>query len=402
MWMPHTEQEIVNLVKYNALTMTTTFAARREVPTQNVELAAEIAAMANDGGVIIYGIDARFDGRYTRLAPVNISAGIERIRAIVATSIAEPPAVTIQPIGSADDPDMGYLVLAIPASVRAPHMVVAEGDYRYYGRTPSGVTMLPEAAIARLYSRRLAWESHAAQSLDGIIERLGPPPQEGLGYLHLACLPMLTDGTFLDTAFAGIDLQRLLNEMLATAASEGIFPRKYGIDFPLNAQWERHPEGWLASFSCGRRRGVAEGNGSALRLWLMFDGSAYLFWGGGTKRMTNQVMIFDAIITALAIRLMAFVGSIYEKGGYLGPVELQLRLTGTEGGISFSESTDRLTMGEVPSISYNQARYNGATRAGSNALTTESLEITRALMSPLVRAIRQDCTQVFAEVMEAA
>jgi hypothetical protein len=59
-------------------------------------------------------------------------------------------------------------------------------------------------------------------------------------------------------------------------------------------------------------------------------------------------------------------------------------------------------MGEVPSISYNQARYNGATRAGSNALSTESLEITRALMSPLVRAIREDCTQVFAEVMEAA
>jgi hypothetical protein len=402
MWMPCTEEEIVNLVKYNALTMTTTFAARRDVPEQNLELAADIAAMANDGGVIIYGIDARFDGRYTRLAPVNITAGIERVRAIVATSIAEPPAVTIQPISSSADPAMGFLVLAIPASVRAPHMVIAEGDYRYYGRTPTGVTVMPEAAIARLYSRRLAWESHASQSLEGIIERLGLPPQEGAGYMHLACLPMLTDGTFLDSAFSTVEQQKLLNEMLAAAADESTCPRNYGIDFPLSAQWERHPEGWLATFSSGPRRNGADAHGNALLLWLMFDGSAYLFWGGATKRMTNQVMIFDSIITALTIRMMAFAGMLYQKGEYLGPVELQLRLTGTEEGISYGESTGRLRIGDLSPIHYNQSEYNSAARAGSHTLAAEGLELTRMLVGPLIRAIREDCTRVFEEAKEVS
>lgn len=53
MWIPKTEKEIVQAVSCGSLEETITFDAKRELPTKNAEIAKDVAAMANDGGVII-------------------------------------------------------------------------------------------------------------------------------------------------------------------------------------------------------------------------------------------------------------------------------------------------------------------------------------------------------------
>jgi hypothetical protein len=49
---------------------------------------------------------------------------------------------------------LGYLVVIIPASPRAPHMVTLEGENRYYGRGATGNRILNQGDVARLYQRR--------------------------------------------------------------------------------------------------------------------------------------------------------------------------------------------------------------------------------------------------------
>jgi len=57
MWIPKTEQEIILAVTSRTLEATTVFDAKREVSTHSQQIAKDVAAMADDGGVIIYGID---------------------------------------------------------------------------------------------------------------------------------------------------------------------------------------------------------------------------------------------------------------------------------------------------------------------------------------------------------
>jgi len=100
---------------------------------KNKDIAKDVAAMANNGGVLVYGIDEDEHKRPTILAPIALRGQRERIDAVVHTSIA-PPQIQIDehPLGS--DPERGYLVVAVPASPQAPHMVIADKDNRYYQR----------------------------------------------------------------------------------------------------------------------------------------------------------------------------------------------------------------------------------------------------------------------------
>ncbi len=67
MWIPKSEEEIVNAVNSDALEESAIFDAKVELPSKNIEIAKDIAAMSNDGGVIIYGIGEDENGRLRNL-----------------------------------------------------------------------------------------------------------------------------------------------------------------------------------------------------------------------------------------------------------------------------------------------------------------------------------------------
>ncbi len=65
MWIPKDENEIIEAIKAGDLVETATLDAKKALPEQgkSKDLAIDVAAMANDGGVLIYGIgeDATVD-----------------------------------------------------------------------------------------------------------------------------------------------------------------------------------------------------------------------------------------------------------------------------------------------------------------------------------------------------
>ena len=226
MWIPKTEEEIVEVVTSGSLEESAVFDAKRELPAKNknLEIAKDIAAMATDGGVLIYGIAEDEDRRPTGPNPIPLAGQPERISVIVQTSIAEAPRIVISTIPTADDPSVGYLVVVVPASERAPHMVVAREDNRFYGRTATGNTVLTEAQVARLYERRHQWEVDGEALLAQEIERAPLSPRVGFGYLHLIAQPVSHREGFLDSALRDDQkIQGVLHELVALVREPTVF-----------------------------------------------------------------------------------------------------------------------------------------------------------------------------------
>jgi len=95
MWIPQTEREIRTAIKTGYLVETATFDAKAALPAKgkSKELPKDIAAMANDGGTLLYGVREDEYGRPTVPKPFGLIGAKERVDQIVRTSISEPPAI---------------------------------------------------------------------------------------------------------------------------------------------------------------------------------------------------------------------------------------------------------------------------------------------------------------------
>lgn len=191
-WIPTTEAELRALLDRSALEESAVLELKREVGSRSLEVAKDIAAMANDGGVILYGVAEDDHGQPGSLSPFPLAGAAARIDAIVSTAISEPPLLEIKTIPSESEEGAGYLVVVVPPSIRAPHMVVVKGHNRFYGRSAKGNVPLTEGDVARLYQRRQQAETDAEQLLEELISHApGKPPRavHGSIWLQNRCFP---------------------------------------------------------------------------------------------------------------------------------------------------------------------------------------------------------------------
>jgi hypothetical protein len=70
-----------------------TFDAKATLPAKgkSKDLAIDVAAMANDGGTLLYGVGEDEQRRPTDPKPFELTGAKERVDQIVRTSISEPP-----------------------------------------------------------------------------------------------------------------------------------------------------------------------------------------------------------------------------------------------------------------------------------------------------------------------
>lgn len=120
-------------------------------PGKNEHLAKDLAAMANtDGGVIIYGIEQDSTGRAKELRPLPVSGAAERVTLIAQSSLDEPLALgSVRSVISEDQGGLGFLIVEVPRSERAPHFVQGAA----WGRTSKGNTPLTRRRVGELFAR---------------------------------------------------------------------------------------------------------------------------------------------------------------------------------------------------------------------------------------------------------
>ncbi|MBW3083943.1 hypothetical protein KEM60_00125 [Austwickia sp. TVS 96-490-7B] len=139
----------------------------KEMPSQsskasNVELAKDLASLSVDGGLLVYGVaDKSFE-----VVGCDLTNFETRISQVAATRVTPPLSPVLNPpIPCPDDDGKHVLIVSVPASPVAPHMV----DGSYWGRSSDGKRKLADPEVRRLIQARENAEEKFGQILDDLV-----------------------------------------------------------------------------------------------------------------------------------------------------------------------------------------------------------------------------------------
>jgi hypothetical protein len=397
MWIPKSEEEIVNAVNSDALEESAIFDAKTALPSKNIEIAKDIAAMSNDGGVIIIGIGEDENKRLKILTPVVISGQPERISSIAHTSIAESPRFHIDTIPTAKDPSKGYIIIVIPPSERAPHMVIVNGDNRYYGRNAKGNFPLSEAEVGRLYERRRHLDVDLKVLLENDIQQSPYVPNSKLGYLFAFSHPTLELTGVLDRiGTPSKPIGRVCRETVEMIAEQNLLQINH---YPCFNQYRNNWE-----FTAKGLRGKISINDNieedvpkdALILDVDSNGTGHLFCGRAAQLENDGFQLFGSVIVCNAFNFLLFMGELYKQANYFGMVEIGLAITGIKGVVYNSQ--DRIF--RHLRKKYESENFKAVKRVDAISLTKPNLtlEILEQMLAQFFKALTQGQENPFEEI----
>lgn len=395
MWIPKNENDIVSAVTNRSLEETLTFDAKKEIPTKNIETAKDVSALANTaGGVLLYGVDEDTNGRPTVLSPMPLEGQRERIDQIVRTSVDEVPVFTISMIEMESDNSRGYLVVVVPPSDRAPHMVVVKGDRRFYGRGETGNYVLSQPEVARLYERRRGVALNILPVLEKAIENAPLADNEEFAHLHLVARPVFLDEKLFTRALSvGQSEKELLHALVQGVMNVSVYDDQYSPDFQTSSGWTRRPEGYFA------RLQYASGSDErpdahTLQLQVNLDGSGWLFCGRAAEMSgrDKRKEFFSSITAGNTTRFLALLGDLYQKGLYLGMVDTAIAVTGLQGALLHQP---RNPFSDLPR--YEGGVYQRACRTSATSLKNGPKQVAAELLMPLMDAMSQGRHDPFKE-----
>lgn len=168
---------------------------KAEITRRGGELAKDIAAMAVDGGVLVYGLrEDKATGLAARVTPVDLAGAEERIRQVIASSIEPVPLVEILEIRGSETDTSGVIVITVPKSSRGPHMV----NGRYVLRHGTTTRWMTEREVALAYNRRgqAARKASPAELLSdvarlpGLTDVRAQSALDGFGQLRVVVRPV--------------------------------------------------------------------------------------------------------------------------------------------------------------------------------------------------------------------
>ncbi|HEX4956143.1 MAG TPA: ATP-binding protein [Thermoanaerobaculia bacterium] len=324
MWIPKTVEELEGAVQRGEVEESATLDFKLKIPAanKNRDTARDLAAMANDGGVLIYGVGEDSERRPTQLAPLTLKRQAERLTQIAQSALSPPLEIVPKPLWQGGAEGLGYLLVVVPASPSAPHQVTVDGDCRFYGRNATGNHPLTEGDVSRLYERRKRWEIDREALLDEVIARRPSPPGSGRALLHLFAKPVAEHQDFLSRLGSRSKqreaIENCLSETQHLASPEARGP---GAELPST---EAGVRGWGAELPSM----IHTGQGAPGVIVVEFDG--LVRW-----HVPLQIGRFDSLrfldANELVEAIRTFVSTfmqLYCAGGFAGFIDAGLALEG--------------------------------------------------------------------------
>jgi hypothetical protein len=334
-WVPRDETELRAAVDRGDLRETSTLDVKAALPTKgkNKDLARDICAMTVDGGVLIYGVGGDDPTRPDGLIPIELAGAAERIDLVAQGAISEPPTIEIHDIAAADAPGHGFLIVEIPASPRAPHMVTSEGENRYYGRGATGNRILTEGEVARLYARREKWDIDRAAWLDEAVAAMPfsfDDPIEHIGPMVVLVRPVASPRGLLDRARGDQDMRHFLQRDVSEHARRLDPYRSQGTSGLGDAlDVTRRGAGvWVTQIDRDFR--------GPYQARCEYSTSGQLtYWhapaiNSRIRRDADVAWIMERSVTRAVFQTLTAAALIYQRGGYSGAVDVGVALLGIE------------------------------------------------------------------------
>jgi hypothetical protein len=385
-WPPRTEAQLKHAMDNKLLIESHKLDLKQDLkPSESATrgIAKDLAAFSVDGGVIIIGV-AETDP--LTLTPIPLDGLGERVEQIGLTTVDEPVRVTTFDIQSEADPAVGYLVIEVPVSGRAPHMV----DGRYYDRGNLNNIVLSDSAVQRWHEGKSKENSDLSEQARDELEQLTAGIPQPVTNLLLLAQPLgaredLLMGLQVSTSYKA-DTADLLH-----AASIGCHEPISALREPTEVK--RDALGIAAITDLTPSTDMA---GSKRAELVFSDAGTLTLRSGGLIRAIPRIIggvlidgptrygILEPLIIGHAELLVRVAGEV-SKYGFNGPWRFAVAATRLGGRISYTlavdpEHDERLSV-------YNRASYERATRASRAEIVESPNVVVRALVAPLLRAL---------------
>jgi hypothetical protein len=401
MWVPRIWDDVTGLIGVAEESDNLDF--KRELPPAksppaNQEVAKDIAAMSVAGGLLFYGIAENPKTLVaSQVLPVVLAGARERFQQIAGTWLAPGCVVEVVTIANPDDPAVGVVVVAVPPSSFAPHMV----DGHYPVRRGQTTALLTETDVARLYERRTVMLTAATES-----------PSQTLRHAFVS--PRGEDGRRDAGTSVGTDVGQVRMVFLPVGpvahprapwlrdALRDAHARAYSKVLPLIsdtrpaalhrlADWSPYDAvGWTAGKSTSNpftieRSTPAESSHAAVFAYpgrLSFQSTKYLRVDAGSGNgvgLESYLCAFEQSIATSMLVFTAIAGEIFAEMDAVGMVHIVIELVGF---------ADAISDGDASSGLWGEPEYSRMLRAPISYLGAELTDLTELRNDPLATAQR--------------
>jgi hypothetical protein len=390
-WLPTTEAEIETVTSSGAAPEGHFLDFKRELgstPGSRKETAQDIASFALDGGVLIIGVDEPESGGY-KLSPQPLADLSERAEQIAANRPDPGLYVRTTVIPSHDNPGVGYLVVEVPPSPAAPHMV----DGRYWGRSERTKRQLNDAEVARFHAARAVSDRKVVDALSEELKR-DPQPLPASRMLF-AAEPLVADE----------GLARKFVRGALTAVRE--LAQGHEDRVPGSVR-DHYPTPWDLSASVRRARGIAltglaDGRKTPQEDYLVETAADIEVQTTGAirglmSRLTYReehprvpegtMRVIESLPIAWSHRLVAWAGALGEQLGYRGPWGFGVHLYGLEGVSAAPQDERGMRVFSSRSLPvYEDYSFQSTTTASFQEIQDDPLAIVDRLIGDFIHSL---------------
>ncbi len=345
-------------------------------------MAKDLAAFAIDGGMILVGVDEGEDTtRPPTLVPQLTDGLAERVEQVARMAVSEPLRVQTTVISSSE-PSKGYLVIRIPPSPRAPHMV----DGRYYGRGDKTNVVLSNEEVLRHHQRLL----HDRSDLQAEVRELLNDIDREMPLFAVIADPIGARDDFLVELAEAHNWETRVGE-LVRRAGDGAKGPNYP-PYVRGAGFQRRAEGVAVTDGMHDDVRRFDGDGKALelvfhesgRLTLVSERATVMYAPPVQPPRPERKVIFEELIADKVEMFVRVTAEVARSAHYQGSWRFALTVRGLKGGVSYLRVDD---FGRFSGAEYTADVYARETEAALTEFIDDPNAVVQALTMPLLRGL---------------
>lgn len=388
-WRPATWSDVVEAAAGGLLDESHWVDLKQEVPvgkaTVNTDLAKDLASLAVDGGLLVIGIEDHHS-HAGAVRGVELPGLADRVDQIARDKVRPSLVVRSVEVPDPDRPGHGCLLVHIPASSRAPHMV----DYVYYGRGDRANHRLADEQVRGILADRARSQRDILADLR---QMTGDDPiaeeDRKNGHLYLLAHPDTAPDDALVDFLARDDAQRLIGQALLQ-----IRDARGGSSFEPDLKTPPHritrAEGHAFTTVS---QDYAPYENSMIDLLVREDGGIDLTCGRGTDIYRPNTfpesdpikVVIPALVLGLTHSFVAFTGQLADQhAAYQGQWHLAIRMDRLRGARASDKVQDDFRNAGYP---YTRDSYERVTTATTDQLVNNPRTVADQLVMPLLRAL---------------
>lgn len=380
-WLPRSVADVDEIIKDGRLTERHWLDVKREVGS-NVhhkrDIARDLASFANDGGALLVGVEELRPGQF-EVKQQELAGLPERVEEIAHSRCDPPLFILCHPLTGSDE-QHGVLLVEIPPSPAAPHMV----EYQYWDRGDKTKHRLSDSRVVLLHALRSQRHLTAQQAIAYEMARDPVPASERQrSHLFIVAQALVSPPDLLSQALEdGSTLYRRIQAIAQEVPGQELFvPNWQSL-----AHYEPRAAG-LGLHSGLRGRQVAHlgpEESKLLDLEIEDSGRLSMFCGRGSKYSPSQDedFIMEELIISWTRCLLTVAGELGRSTGYGGAWMIAVGVSDLRG-----RRAGFAQRGIEDYVPYSADTYVQGTEAVTAELLTQPGAVTRRLVYRLLRGL---------------